>query len=75
MDSLIILIRYYSWINLGGIKGGFMRLDNIKVTETTKITETTTELQPTALPIRLITIGLYTIDLLKTPIDHFWADL
>lgn len=58
MDSLIILIRYYSWINLGGDKrGGFMRLDNTKVIETTKVTESLTELQPTALPIRLLTIG------------------
>jgi len=52
-----------------------MRLDTHTVIETTKVTESTTELQPTALPIRLSTIGLYTIDLLQTPIDHFWADL
>ena len=61
MDSLINLIRYYSWINLGGIKGGFMRIDTkettIDTTETTKVTETHTELQPTALIIRLLTIG------------------
>ena len=63
MVSLIILIRYYSWINLGGIKGGFMRLDTHKrfhkVIETNKVTETHTEQQPTALTIRLNTIGQY----------------
>ena len=46
---------------MGGIKGGFMRIDTkettIDTTETTKVTETHTELQPTALIIRLLTIG------------------
>ena len=36
-----------------------MRLDTTKVIETTKVTESTTELQPTALPIRITTIGQY----------------
>ena len=56
-----------------------MRLDNhkrfLKIIETTKVTETHTEQQPTALTIRLLTIGHLHKDLLQTPIDHFWADL
>jgi len=61
-----------------GDKGGFQRIvhtkDTTTVTETHKVTESHTEQQPTALPIRLTTIGHY-IRPTQTPIDHFWADL
>jgi len=44
---------------LGGIKGGVHAVRYPKIIETTKVTESTTELQPTALPIRINTIGQY----------------
>ena len=62
------------WGDIGGFQRIVPTKDTTTVTETHKVTESPTELQPTALPIRLTTIGQYKRPT-QTPIDHFWADL
>ena len=45
------------WGDIGGFQRIVPTKDTHKITETHKVTESHTEQQPTALPIRLITIG------------------